>query len=289
MKQRADVLLAAKGLASSREQAQKLIMAGRVYVDEVRVLKAAQPIEEEANLILRGDIAPFVSRGAHKIEKALSFFKADVKGLVCMDIGAASGGFTDVLLRSGAELVYAIDVGYGQLDWKLRQDPRVVVMERTNARALTPGQFPRRPVLTVMDVSFISIRLILPVAAAIMGDEGRFLTLVKPQFEAGRERVGKNGVVREKKTHEQVLREVRDACPGFGWGLKGLTWSPIKGLKGNIEFLADIQPGAGEFVSDESIREMVERAHAELKHTEGQQDTMEPKNVHTAGKREEAR
>ena len=289
MKQRADVLLATKGLASSREQAQKLIMAGRVYVDEVRVLKAAQPIEEEANLILRGDIAPFVSRGAHKIEKALAFFEADVKGLVCMDIGAAAGGFTDVLLRAGAELVYAIDVGYGQLDWKLRQDPRVVVMERTNARALTPGQFPRRPILTVMDVSFISIRLILPVAAAIMGDEGRFLTLVKPQFEAGRERVGKNGVVREKKTHEQVLREVRDACPGFGWGLKGLTWSPIKGPKGNIEFLADIQPGAGESVSDESIREMVEQAHSELKHTEGQQDTMKPKNVHTAGKREEAR
>ena len=268
MKQRADVLLAAKGLAASREQAQKLIMAGRVYVDEVRVLKAAQPIDEEANLILRGDIAPFASRGAHKIEKALAFFEADVKGLVCMDIGAASGGFTDVLLRAGAELVYAIDVGYGQLDWKLRQDPRVVVMERTNARALTSGQFPRRPVLTVMDVSFISIRLILPAAAAIMGDEGRFLTLVKPQFEAGRGRVGKNGVVREAKTHEQVLREVRDACPGFGWGARGFTWSPIKGPKGNIEFLADIQPGAGGFVSDEDIESLVREAHLALKDSE---------------------
>lgn len=268
MKHRADVLLAAKGLCDSREQAQKLIMAGRVYLDEVKILKAAQMVDAEANLIVRGDIAPFASRGAHKLEKALSCFEADVRGLVCMDIGAASGGFTDVLLRHGAKKVYAIDVGYGQLDWKLRQDERVVVMERTNARALVPGQFPDPPTLTVMDVSFISIKLILPVAAAVMGGEGRFLTLVKPQFEAGRGQVGKNGVVREQATHRRVLREVRDACPAFGWAVRGFTWSPIKGPKGNIEFLADIRPGEGDHISDEDIRAMVSEAHAALKSEE---------------------
>ncbi len=265
MKQRADVMLAAAGLAASREQAQKLIMSGRVYVDEVRVEKPSQQLEEGANLILRGEDAPYVSRGAHKLEKALRFFEADARGLVCLDIGAATGGFTDVLLRAGAKKVYAIDVGYGQLDWKLRQDARVKVMERTNARTLTKEQFPDQPSLTVMDVSFISIRLILPVAAAIMGEQGRFLTLVKPQFEAGRGQVGKNGVVREAETHERVLREIRDFCPSMGWSVQGFTWSPIKGPKGNIEFLADIRPGLSGSVSDEAIRALVAEAHESLK------------------------
>ncbi len=274
MKQRADVLVAAKGLADSREQAQKLIMAGRVYVDEVKVLKAAQPLDEGSNLIVRGDLVPFASRGAHKLDKALHHFEADVEGLVCLDIGAASGGFTDVLLRNGAKKVYAIDVGYGQLDWKLRQDPRVAVMERTNARALLPEQFPDHPRLTVMDVSFISIKLILPVAAAIMGEEGRFLTLVKPQFEAGRGQVGNNGVVRESATHERVLREVRDACPAFGWGVRGFTWSPIKGPKGNIEFLADIRPGDDKPLSDEDIKALVTLAHEALDHEAQAEDSL---------------
>ncbi len=265
MKQRADVMLAALGLCPSREQAQRLIMSGRVYVDEVRVDKPSQLLEEGANLILRGEDAPYVSRGAHKLEKALRHFEADVAGLVCMDIGAAAGGFTDVLLRAGAKKVYAIDVGYGQLDWKLRQDERVRVMERTNARALTPAQFPDHPSLTVMDVSFISIRLILPAAAAVMGKEGRFLTLVKPQFEAGRGQVGKNGVVREAATHERVLQEIRDFCPSMGWSARGFTWSPIKGPRGNIEFLADIRPGLQGSVSDEALRAMVKEAHEALK------------------------
>ena len=181
-----------------------------------------------------------------------------------MDIGAASGGFTDVLLRAGAAKVYAIDVGYGQLDWRLRQDDRVVVMERTNARALTPEQFPNHPTLTVMDVSFISIRLILPTAAAIMGQAGRFLTLVKPQFEAGRGQVGKHGVVREAETHQRVLREIRDFCPTIGWHVAGFTYSPIKGPKGNIEFLADIRPGVDIAVDDTAIAALVKQAHAEL-------------------------
>jgi len=264
VKRRVDSLLAEQGLAPSREQAQRLIMAGRVYVGEVRVDKPAQLLPPDAQLVLRGEVEQFASRGAHKLEKALRHFEADVQGLDCMDIGAASGGFTDVLLRAGAARVYAIDVGYGQLDWRLRQDDRVVVMERTNARALTPEQFPDHPTLTVMDVSFISIRLILPAAAAIMGSEGRFLTLVKPQFEAGRGQVGKHGVVREADTHERVLREIRDFCPTIGWHAAGFTYSPIKGPKGNIEFLADIRPGAGTPPDDDAIAAVVAQAHAEL-------------------------
>jgi len=261
---RADVALVARGLAPSREQAQRLIMAGRVYVDEVRVDKPAQQLPADARLILRGEVDQYASRGAHKLEKALQHFEADVQGLVCMDIGAASGGFTDVLLRAGAAKVYAIDVGYGQLDWRLRQDPRVVVMERTNARTLTPDQFADHPTLTVMDVSFISIRLILPAAAAIMGQAGRFLTLVKPQFEAGRGQVGKHGVVREADTHRRVLREIRDFCPAIGWHAAGFTYSPIKGPKGNIEFLADIRPGADTAVDDDAIAAVVAQAHDDL-------------------------
>lgn len=264
MKQRVDALLAGHGLAPSREQAQRLIMAGQVYVDEVKVLKPSQLFEGDVRLSVRGETDPFASRGAHKIEKALSFFEAEVAGLVCLDIGAASGGFTDALLRRGAALVYAVDVGYGQLEWRLRQDPRVRVMERTNARQLTPGQFSPKPSLCVMDVSFISIRLILPAAAAIMGQEGRFLTLIKPQFEAGRGQVGKNGVVRQTETHARVLSEIRDFCPGFGWTLQGFTWSPIKGPKGNIEFLADIRPGGGQAPDDAAVRSVVDEAHEAL-------------------------
>lgn len=264
MKQRVDSLLHQQGLAPSREQAQRLIMAGQVYVDEVKVLKPSQMLPEDASLSVRGEQQAFASRGAHKIEKALDVFQVDAEGLCCMDIGAASGGFTDVLLRRGASQVYAIDVGYGQLDWRLRQDPRVVVMERTNARLLTPEQFPVQPRLAVMDLSFISIRLILPVAAAIMGPEGRFLSLIKPQFEAGKGQVGKHGVVREPATHLRVLMEIRDFCHGLGWPCRAFTFSPIKGPKGNIEFLADIQPGQAEPVSDEALKALVAEAHRAL-------------------------
>ena len=265
MKQRADVWLAARGLAESREKAQALIMAGQVYMGEKKVLKASEQIAEDAELTVRGDQSAFASRGGHKLEKAITAFGADVTGAVAMDIGAATGGFTDVLLRHGARHVYAIDVGYGQLDWKLRNDGRVTVMERTNARALTPDMLPLRPNLTVMDVSFISIRLILPVAAGIMGEEGRFLTLIKPQFEAGKGQVGKHGVVRDKEIHERVLREICLFAPSFRWHVRDLTFSPIKGPAGNIEFLADIQPGPGEMISDGRIAALVRQAHEELK------------------------
>lgn len=266
MKQRVDVALAARGLADSREKAQALIMAGQVYIGEKKVLKSSEQVTQEDVLVVRGaGESHFASRGGHKLEKAIQAFGADVTGLAAMDIGAAAGGFTDVLLRHGARHVYAIDVGYGQLDWKLRNDDRVTVMERTNARTLTREMFPLQPQLTVMDVSFISIRLILPVAAEIMGPEGRFLTLVKPQFEAGKGQVGKNGVVREKETHERVLKEICLFAPGFGWHVAQLTFSPIKGPAGNIEFLADIRPGEGETLTDEMIRQVVEDAHRELK------------------------
>lgn len=265
MKQRVDVWLVARGMAESREKAQALIMAGRVYIGEKKVLKASEQAEEDAPLMIRGEQDAFASRGGHKLEKAITAFQADVTDKVAMDIGAATGGFTDVLLRHGARHVYAIDVGYGQLDWKLRNDDRVTVMERTNARALTGDMFPQRPTLTVMDVSFISIKLILPVAAAIMGEEGRFLTLIKPQFEAGRGQVGKHGVVREPAIHERVLKEICLFAPTFGWHVRDLTFSPIKGPAGNIEFLADIRPGPGEGIPDEALTALVRQAHTELK------------------------
>ena len=264
MKQRIDVYMAANGLADSREKAQALIMAGQVYIGEKKVLKASEQVADGADIVLRGVQDAFASRGGHKLEKAMTAFRADVTGAVAMDIGAAAGGFTDVLLRHGADHVYAIDVGYGQLDWRLRNDPRVTVMERTNARNLTAEDFDRRPNLTVMDVSFISIKLILPVAAAIMGEKGRFLTLIKPQFEAGKGQVGKHGVVREKEIHQRVLNEICLFAPTFQWHVADLTFSPIKGPAGNIEFLADVRPGDGDKIPEERIRELVDQAHREL-------------------------
>ena len=266
-KMRADVALVSRGLCESREKAQASIMAGLAYVGERKILKASESVKPEDELTLRGHAHPFASRGGLKLEKAIRSFGADLTGKVCMDIGAATGGFTDVCLRSGASHVYAIDVGYGQFDWKLRNDPRVTVMERTNARYLTQEQVPLHPTVTVMDVSFISIRLILPVAAGIMGDEGVFYTLIKPQFEAGRDRVGKKGVVRDPKVHEDVLREIVDFVPTFGWQVQALDYSPITGPEGNIEFLAKITKklSDAEPCSPDVIRELVARAHDEMK------------------------
>lgn len=266
-KVRADVALVERGLCESREKAQASIMAGLAYIGERKILKSSEPVKPEDELILRGKANPFASRGGLKLEKAIRVFHADVKGKSCMDIGAAAGGFTDVLLQNGAAHVYAIDVGYGQFDWKLRNDPRVTVMERTNARYLTPEQLPLRPTVTVMDVSFISIRLILPVAASLMGDEGCFYTLIKPQFEAGRERVGKKGVVRDSAVHEDVLRGVVAFAPTFGWQVQALDYSPITGPEGNIEFLAKItrRTSEDEPCTDEAIRALVAQAHENLK------------------------
>ncbi len=264
---RADVALVNRGLCESREKAQASIMAGQVYIGERKVLKASEIVKPEDELVLRGPAHPYASRGGLKLEKALKSFEADVTGKVCMDIGCATGGFTDVLLQNGAGHVYAIDVGYGQFDWKLRNDERVTLMERTNARYLTPDQVPLHPTVTVMDVSFISIQLILPVAAMLMGEEGVFYTLVKPQFECGRDRIGKKGVVRDPKVHQDVLKELVAFCPSFGWQVQALDFSPITGPEGNIEFLAKItvRQQEEEPVTDEMIHDLVARAHAAMK------------------------
>jgi len=267
-KQRADVALVERGLSESRVKAQAEIMAGNVYVDEKRINKASEMIKPEDHLLIRGNANPFASRGGLKLEKAIKSFEADLTGKVCMDIGAATGGFTDVCLQNGAAHVYAIDVGYGQFAWKLRNDPRVTLMERTNARTLTPDMVPLHPTVTVMDVSFISIKLILPVAAAIMGEEGVFYTLIKPQFEAGRDRVGKKGVVRDPQVHIDVLEEIVAFAPTFGWQVQALDYSPIKGPEGNIEFLAKItrQVSDEAVVTPDAIRSLVHRAHEEMRH-----------------------
>lgn len=262
MKKRADVAAVEAGLATSREKAQAMIMAGQIYAGQKKIMKSSETIEDISVLHVHGETDSFASRGGHKLEKAIITFHADVSDAVAMDIGAATGGFTDVLLRHGAKHVYAIDVGYGQLDWKIRNDERVTVMERTNARTLTADMFEMHPFLTVMDVSFISIKLILPVAAQIMGNCGRFLTLVKPQFEAGKGQVGKNGVVRDKEVHLRVLQEVRDFAPTFGWHVQNMTFSPITGPAGNIEFLADIVPGEGKTPDDETLSALVNDAHS---------------------------
>ena len=264
-KVRADVALVERGLAESRQKAQALIMSGVVYVDEVKVDKASQAIKPEDNLLVRGAAHPYVSRGGLKLEKALKVFHYDPSGVVAMDLGASTGGFTDVLLQNGARHVYSIDVGFGQLDWRIRNDERVTVMERTNARALTEDMFPERPALAVMDVSFISIKLILPCACRILGEEGRFLTLIKPQFEAGRERVGKKGVVSDPQTHFDVVKSIVDFVPTLGWRAQAIDYSPIRGPEGNIEFLADLVPEAraqAEPPTDDEICGLVARAHA---------------------------
>ncbi len=267
VKERADVALVRRGLAESREKAQAQIMAGLVFAGLRKIAKASDTVGDEEALTVRGNANPYVSRGGLKLQKALDAFSANVNGAVAMDIGAATGGFTDVLLKRGAAHVYAIDVGYGQLDWELRNSPRVTVMERTNARYLNPEQFDKKPTLTVMDVSFISIRLILPVAAGFMGESGRFFTLIKPQFEAGKDRVGKKGVVRDPEVHEAVLEDIVDFAPSFGYSVLGLTYSPITGPEGNIEFLAHIASGKSHTseISKENIKKIVDEAHFALK------------------------
>lgn len=266
-KKRVDVALVERGLAQSREKAQALVMSGVVYIGENKVDKASAQVMPEDELIVRQTGTGYVSRGALKLEKGLAVFGVEAKDRVAMDLGASTGGFTDVLLQNGAAHVYAIDVGYGQLDWKLRNDPRVTVMERTNARYLTADDLPLRPTLGVMDVSFISITKILPAAAAIMGENGEFISLIKPQFEAGRDRVGKKGVVRDAQVHLDVVREILHFIDAdMGWTAQNLSFSPIKGPEGNIEFLVHILPKerATHSVTEQEAAEVVRQAHESL-------------------------
>ena len=266
-KKRVDVALVERGLAQSREKAQALVMSGVVYIGENKVDKASAQVMPEDELIVRQTGTGYVSRGALKLEKGLAVFGVEAKDRVAMDLGASTGGFTDVLLQNGAAHVYAIDVGYGQLDWKLRNDPRVTVMERTNARYLTADDLPLRPTLGVMDVSFISITKILPAAAAIMGENGEFISLIKPQFEAGRDRVGKKGVVRDAQVHLDVVKEILHFIDAdMGWTAQNLSFSPIKGPEGNIEFLVHILPKerATHSVTEQEATEVVRQAHESL-------------------------
>ena len=266
-----DVLLVDKGLAASREKAKALIMAGIVYVNGNKEDKAGASFDpEEVKIEVRGAALPYVSRGGLKLEKALKVFPIDLAGRICMDIGASTGGFTDCMLQNGAAKVYAIDVGYGQLDWKLRSDERVVCMEKTNFRYVKPedlGDGPA-PSFASVDVSFIGLDKILPAALAILAPGSEMVCLIKPQFEAGRDKVGKKGVVRDRKVHEEVVRDVTDMASGLGFEILGLDYSPIRGPEGNIEYLMYIrkppEAAANVPVSDETIRDLVTASHDQL-------------------------
>ncbi len=239
-KKRLDVLLTDLGYADTRSKAQAIIMSGLVYVDGQKADKPGISYEETASIEVRGAVCPYVSRGGLKLEKALRDFGVKPEGFVCSDSGASTGGFTDCLLQQGAKKVFAIDVGYGQLDWKIRSDPRVVVMERTNIRYVTPEQLGEPLDLSVVDVSFISLKIVLPAIKALLKPSGQVLCLIKPQFEAGKEKVGKKGVVRDPQTHQQVLDQFVALAHELGFRILGLTFSPVKGPEGNIEFLGHL-------------------------------------------------
>ena len=240
IKKRLDVLLTEQGYADTRTKAQAIIMSGQVYVNGQKADKPGVSYEETVELEVRGVSCPYVSRGGLKLEKALRDFGVDPTGYVCSDSGASTGGFTDCLLQQGAKKVFAIDVGYGQLDWKIRSDPRVVVMERTNVRYVTPEQLGEPIDLSVIDVSFISLKIVLPVIKTFLKASGQVLCLIKPQFEAGKDKVGKKGVVREPETHKEVLDGFVSLADELGFTILGLTFSPVKGPEGNIEFLGHL-------------------------------------------------
>ena len=265
MKKRVDLLLVDQGLAESREKAKRLIMAGKVYQGTQRLDKASILLPEDAMLTVQGEAIPFVSRGGLKLEKALNVFDfIQPNGLTVLDVGASTGGFTDCLLQHGAEKVYAIDVGYGQLDWRLRNDPRVIVLERVNARMLTVDLVEPADGM-VMDVSFISITKVLPAVFQCLKEQAFVITLIKPQFEAGRELVGKKGVVRDAAVHQQVIQQIISFFDGYPqWCIVGLDYSPIRGPEGNVEFLLCAVRGdwpVNAIDADKRVAEVVTDAH----------------------------
>lgn len=236
-KERLDILLVEKGIISSRERAKTNIMAGKVFVDGQRVDKAGAKVSVNANIEFKGDTIPYVSRGGLKLEKALKEFPLKLEGKVCMDIGASTGGFTDCMLQNGASKVFSVDVGYGQFAWKLRTDERVVCMERTNIRYVTPEDIGEKLDFASIDVSFISLKTIMPATINLLKDNGEVVALIKPQFEAGREKVGKKGVVREESTHKEVVFGIVNYLLEHDLNVLGISYSPIKGPEGNIEYL----------------------------------------------------
>lgn len=268
MKERLDVLLVKRNLAESREKAKAIIMSGNVFVNGNREDKAGTTFDvEKARIEIKGHTLPYVSRGGLKLEKAIAVFGVNVEGRVCMDIGASTGGFTDCMLQNGADHVYAIDVGHGQLAWKLRQDPRVICMEKTNIRYVTAEQVPEKIDFASVDVSFISLKKVLGPARELLQDDGRMVCLIKPQFEAGREKVGRKGVVRDKAVHLEVIKMILEFALSMNFEILNLDYSPIKGPEGNIEYLVYLQKhpegyaGSGLNVDPESV---VEAAHTAL-------------------------
>ena len=250
MKERLDVLLVNRGLAASREKAKAVIMAGIVYVDGQKEDKAGATFVDTVNIEVRGNTLKYVSRGGLKLEKAMSHFGLSLEGKVCMDVGASTGGFTDCMLQNGAVKVYSIDVGHGQLDWKLRNDPRVVCKERTNIRYVTPEDIGEPASFVSIDVSFISLTKVLTPVRELLAENGEIVCLIKPQFEAGREKVGKKGVVRDPKVHLEVIRAVMDFASSIGFEILHLEFSPIKGPEGNIEYLLHLKKQPEGYVQD---------------------------------------
>jgi 23S rRNA (cytidine1920-2'-O)/16S rRNA (cytidine1409-2'-O)-methyltransferase len=266
MKKRIDVLLVEQGFFDSRERAKKSLMAGLVFVDNQRCDKAGTEVKIDSKIEVKGNPIPYVSRGGLKLEKALKNFDLTLKGKVCMDIGSSTGGFTDCMLQNGATKVFSIDVGYGQLAWKLRQDERVVCMERTNIRYVTLEDIGEPADFASIDVSFISLKLVLPKAKELLREGGEVIALIKPQFEAGREKVGKKGVVREKSTHSEVIDMVSRFALENGFEILELDFSPIKGPEGNIEYLIHLKSTDAKNMFDVEkykikIEEIVEKSH----------------------------
>lgn len=267
MKERLDILLVKRGLAPSREKAKAMIMEGNVFVENQREDKAGTSIPENAKIEIKGNTLKYVSRGGLKLEKAMNHFDIELQNKVCMDIGASTGGFTDCMLQNGASKVYAVDVGYGQFAWKLRTDERVVCMEKTNIRYVTPEDIGEPLDFASVDVSFISLSKVLPAARELLKDGGEMVCLIKPQFEAGREKVGKNGVVKDIAVHKEVILMIADYAMANGLGVMGLDFSPIKGPKGNIEYLIYLdkkQPGATKEEVHTWVEEIAAKSHEVL-------------------------
>ena len=266
-KERLDILLAEENFFESRAKAKSMIMLGKILVDGVKIEKAGTLVNRDAKIEIIGREMPFVSRGGFKLQKALESFKIDLNEKICSDIGASTGGFTDCMLQRGAKKVYAVDVGYGQLAWKLRQDARVINLERTNIRNVAKENIPDALDFASIDVSFISLEKVLPVAKDLLSDGGEVVALIKPQFEAGRENVGKKGVVKDKKIHAAVIEKILNFAREINFKICGLDFSPIKGPEGNIEFLTHLSKNisAEEINLQEKILQTVDAAHEELK------------------------
>jgi len=265
-KERLDVLMVKRGLEITREKAKLLVLSGIVYVDNLRVDKPGTFVKTDCSITTIGQACTYAGRGGLKLEKAMREFSIQTENKIFLDVGASTGGFTDCLLKHGALKVYALDVGYGQLAWKLRCDKRVVVMERTNVRNVTSDMFDDTLNSAVIDVSFISLRLVLPVVDRLLTESGDIVALIKPQFEAGKGKVGRNGVVSDPNVHIEVLSRMKEFCANIGLSLQALTFSPIKGPSGNIEFLMHLRRSVGTIgtVTDEAINTLVKCAHAEL-------------------------